>query len=138
MSFPEEQIHSLVFGPYTITNINANTIVSRVFKFLKPGEITYAGVVAGTAITGNTANAKYIGVMNATNASAITAYARTNFIDSVDLAANTVTALVTNTELTFAANDILAINISGTNAAGNLDKCYVIVQYVYGSPAGAL
>lgn len=138
MGFSDMNEQTMVVGPYTLTNIHTsnNGIQQAICKWPRPGEITAAYVSVVTAITGNTGNAKYIKLVNLTNTSAITNVAVRACIDNVNIAALTPTAL-TETEYTFAKNDVLGINISGLNTAGGVDQLFVALSYVYGSPAGA-
>jgi len=125
---------TLVIGPFTITNTAANTDQQAVYKWREAGEIVGAQVVAQTQIVGNTTNSKLFSLRDMTNMSAITNIGVLACVDSTNCDASVPTAM-TETEYTFAKDDVLGININGTNAAGNIDALYFIVDYVYGNPA---
>lgn len=134
MGFPDINPQTLVIGPFTITNVLANTDQQAVYKWREAGEIVAAQVVTQTAITGNTTNYQQYKLVNMTNMSAITNVGVLNCIDAVNTVAGVPKAL-TETEYTFAKSDVLGINIGGAGTPGNLDAMYFIVDYVYGNPA---
>jgi len=132
--FPYMSPQTLVIGPFTLTNVLATTDQQAVYKWREAGEIVAAQVVMQTGLTGNTTNYKQFKLVNMTNMSAITNVGVLNCIDSV----NTVTGVpiaLTETQYTFAKDDVLGINIGGGGAPGDLDAGYFIVDYVYGNPA---
>jgi len=132
--FPYMSPQTLIIGPFTITNILANTDEQGVYKWREAGEIVDAQIVAQTAIVGNNVNAKVFILKDMTNMSAITNIAVLNLSTGVNLAAS-VPSSMTETQYTFSKSDILGVNIFGTNAAGDIDELYFIVDYVYGNPA---
>lgn len=132
--FPYMSPQTLIIGPFTLTNILANTDEHGVYKWREAGEIVDAQVVAQTQIVGNNVNAKIFLLRDMTNMSAITNIGALNLSTGVNLDAS-VPSSMTETEYTFSKDDVLGINIFGTNAAGNIDELYFIVDYVYGNPA---
>jgi len=136
MSFPYMNPQHIVVGPIDITNVMANALETPVMKMGQAGEIRHAYVSTDTVITGNNANYVLVAVMNMTNVSATTVVGSRNCITNVNIAADTPTAL-TATEYTFAADDVLGINIAGAGGANsqNVSKVVFDIEYVYGSPA---
>jgi len=138
MSFSYMNPQHVVVGPISISNVHANASETAVMKFDRAGEIRHAYVSVETAITGDNTNYVLVALMNMTNTSATTVVGSRNCIAGVNIAAATPTAL-TETEYTFAANDVLGINISGAGDgnAQSVDNVVFDIEYVYGSPATA-
>lgn len=136
MSFPYMNPQHLIVGPMSVTNVHANVCEVPVMKFDRAGEIKHAYISLETAITGDNTNYVLFAIKNMTNTSATTVVSSRNCITDTNIAADTPTAM-TETEHTFAANDVLGINISGAGGgnAQNVDNAVFDIEYVYGSPA---
>lgn len=136
MSFPFMNPQHVVVGPITVTNVHANACEIPVMKFGQAGEIRNAYISVETAITGDNTNYVSFAVMNMTNTSATSVVSSRNCITDTNMSADTPTAM-TETQHTFAANDVLGVNIFGAGGgnAQNVDNAVFDIEYVYGSPA---
>lgn len=132
MSFPFMNPLHVVVGPFTLTNVQANAIEIPAMKMGQAGEIRHAYVSTDTDINGNDTNYVYLAIMNMTNVSNTTAVSTLNCVTNANIAADTPTAL-TATEHTFAADDVLGVNICGV--LQNVSNVVFDIEYVYGSPA---